>query len=306
MKIVVMGAGGVGGYFGARLAEAGNDVTFVARGSHLAAMQSGGLKLVSPNGNLAISNTRVVAEPADAGSADVVIFAVKLGDTEAAARAVRPLVEGGASVFVFQNGVEGVPLIGKIVGEANVVPGVAKISAHISAPGEITQVGTFAILAFGETDGGKSARAVAFLEACEGAGFDANLTDEINRQVWLKFAMLASFAGVTSLTRSPIAAIRADSGAFQLLETAVTEAVMVGAALQTGLGDADIAPIVSGFASMPEAMTSSMAHDLSVGKPLELFGLSGAIVRLGQEVGIATPTHQFIVQALGLHAGGSA
>ena len=144
MKITVMGPGGVGGYFGARLAAAGNDVTFVARGAHLAAMRKSGLRLDSEIGKLHLDPVQVVADAGEIAAADAIIFAVKMGDTESAARSLQPLVAEGAAVFTFQNGVESAERVGRIVGAGNVVPGVARIGSHISEPGVVKQIGTFA------------------------------------------------------------------------------------------------------------------------------------------------------------------
>ena len=208
MKITVMGPGGVGGYFGARLAAAGNDVTFVARGAHLEAMQAKGLRLDSDIGNLHLNPVKVVADARDIPAADAIIFAVKMRDTESAAESLRPLVAKGAAIFTFQNGVESAERIGRIVGAGNVVEGAARIASNIPEPGVIKQIGKFAILEFGERDGKPSARTTAFHAACVAAGINATLSDNISRTLWLKFAMLAPVAGMTALTRGPLGPIR--------------------------------------------------------------------------------------------------
>ena len=171
MKITVMGPGGVGGYFGARLAAAGNDVTFLARGAHLQAMRKSGLRLDSEIGELHLDPVQVVADAGEIAAADAIIFAVKMGDTENAARSLQALAAKGAAVFTFQNGVESAERIGRILGAGNVVPGVARIGSHISEPGVVKQIGTFARLEFAESDGKPSARTAAFHAACKGAGF---------------------------------------------------------------------------------------------------------------------------------------
>src|SRR5262245_40783774 len=191
MKITVMGSGGVGGYFGARLAAAGNDVTFVARGAHLAAMRSRGLRLDSEIGPLHLDPVKAVADAGEVPEADAIIFAVKMRDTESAAESLRPLVAKGAGIFTFQNGVESGARIGRIVGAGKVVEGAARIAANISEPGVIKQIGTFAVLEFGEADGKPSPRTEAFHAACVAAGIDAALSRNISRTIWAKFAMLA-------------------------------------------------------------------------------------------------------------------
>jgi 2-dehydropantoate 2-reductase len=304
MNITVMGPGGVGGYFGARLAAAGNDVTFVARGTHLAAMREGGLRLDSEIGKLQLDPVQVVAEAGEIAAADVVIFAVKMGDTESAARSLQPLVAGGATVFTFQNGVESAERIGRIVGAKSVVPGVARIGSHISEPGVVKQIGTFARLEFAESDGKPSARTAAFYAACKQAGFEVALSPNIQREIWMKFAMLAPLAAMTALTRGPIGPVRANAQSRALLQAAVEETVAVGVALETGLEPADIGKLMQLIDSFPKTMMASMAHDLLAGKPIELDGLSGAVVRLGSRCGVPTPTHRFVTQALAPFAAG--
>jgi 2-dehydropantoate 2-reductase len=304
MKITVMGPGGVGGYFGARLAAAGNDVTFVARGAHLAAMQTNGLRLDSELGELLLNPVRVVADPRTISSADAIIFAVKMRDTESAAESLRPLVEKGATIFTFQNGVESAERIGRIVGPGHVVEGAARIAASISEPGVIKQIGKFAMLEFGERDGKPSPRAIAFHAACVAAGIHATMSENISRTLWLKFAMLAPMAGMTALTRGPIDPIRKTPETYQLLKSAVEETVAVGVAANTGLVPEDAARTIKLIDGLPDGMMASMCHDLLAGKPLELAGLSGAVARIGRAHGVPAPAHAFIAAALAPFAEG--
>lgn len=304
MKIAVMGSGGVGGYFGGRLAAAGNDVTFVARGAHLAAMQKNGLRLDSALKPLHVRPTKAVAHPSEIDRADAVIFAVKLADTETAAEGLKPLVAKGASVFTFQNGVESAAKLSKILGADNVVPGVARIASHISEPGVVKEMGKFAVLEYGEADGAPRARTTAFHEACLAAGIDGHLRDNIMRSIWMKFSMLAPFSGMTSLARGPIAPIRSTPESRELLHAAVREVVALGVAMKTGLKPEDADAVIKQIDGLPNAMMSSMSHDLIAGKPIEVFGLSGAVVRLGRAHGVPTPSHQFITQALSPFANG--
>lgn len=304
LKIVVMGSGGVGGYFGARLAAAGNDVTFVARGAHLEAMRKSGLRLNSEIGKLHLNPVKVVADAGEVASADVLIFAVKMRDTENAAERLRSLVGRGAAVFTFQNGVESADRIGSIVGAANVVRGVARIAANISEPGVISQIGTFARLEYGEIDGRVSDRVAAFHNACRASGIDGHISPNVQRELWMKFAMLAPVAGMTALVRGPIAIVRTNGPARALLESAVNETVAVGVAMKTGLEPADGGKVIALIDALPKQMMASMAHDLLAGKPIEINGLSSAVARLGAKVGVATPTHTFIAAALAPFAEG--
>jgi|SRR5262245_11498587 2-dehydropantoate 2-reductase len=298
MRTVVMGPGGVGGYFGARLAAAGNDVTFVARGAHLDAMRKGGLRLDSQLGNLHLNPVKVVPDAREIVGADAVLFAVKMRDTESAAESLRALAAGGATVFTFQNGVESGARIGRILGPGKVVEGAARISAHIAEPGVIRQIGDFAVLELGEADGSASPRVAAFHAACVGAGITAKVSDNIARTIWTKFAFLAPMSGLTALTRGPIGLVRANPGSRALLQAAVDEAVMLGMALRTGLVPEDGARTMKLLDSLPPEMTSSMCHDLLAGKPIEVEGLSGAVARLAHEHAIAAPTNAFIAAAL--------
>ncbi len=304
MKILIMGSGGVGGYFGARLATAGNDVTFVARGAHLAAMQANGLEVRSTAGNVHVKPAHAVADPADAGAPDAVIFTVKMGDTDRAAASLKPVLKAGTPIFTFQNGVEATEMIGAAAGEGHVVPGVARISSHIASPGVIEHVSPFARLEYAEADNRPSERVQAFHTACRTAGIDAEIMPEIVRALWLKFAMLAPMSGVTALTQKPAGPLRSNPDTRALIEAAVQEVIAVGQAAGGGLKPADMAAMMKIVDNLPEKMISSMAHDRASGKPLELNWLSGAVVRIGARHGVPAPTHRFIVQALALEAAG--
>lgn len=304
MKILVMGSGGVGGYFGGRLAAAGHDVTFVARGAHLAAMQSDGLTLDSQLGNVTINPAKAVAGPEVAERPDIVMFATKLGDTEAAARSLASVVGPETSIITFQNGVDGPEIIAAALPGVHVVPGVARIASHISRPGVIEHRSPFARIEFGEPDGGAHPRLEAFHAACKAAGIDAVLSKNIRRDIWLKFALLAPFSGLSSLTGSTAGPIRETPATRALMEAAVREVIAVGAASGVEISDEDYPRVWKAIEGQPAAMTSSMAHDRKAGKPLEVNYLSGAVVRLGEKHGVPTPTHTFITRALAIDAPG--
>ncbi len=304
MKIVVMGPGGVGGYFGARLAVAGNDVTFVARGAHLEAMRSKELRLDSEIGSLHLDPVKVVADAAQIPAADAILFAVKMRDTESAAESLRGLVAEGATIFTFQNGVESAERIGRVVGAGSVVEGAARIASNIPEPGVIKQIGKFAMLEFGERGGKPSARVAALHEACVAAGINATVSADISRTLWLKFAMLSAVSGMTALTRGPLGPIRDAAESHALLKAAVEETVALGLALRTGLVAEDAANTIKLIDALPRPMMASMCHDLLAGKPIEIAGLSGAVARLARENGVAAPTHTFIAAALAPFADG--
>lgn len=210
MRIAVVGAGGVGGGFGAALAKAGADVTFIARGAHLAAMKRDGLKVQSPRGDTHLTPTQATDNPAGIGVVDIVLFCVKLWDVESAGEAIKPLVGPNAAVIPLQNGIDAAERLLPILGLNAVMGGVAQISASIVAPGVIQQVGTFMRMIFGELDGKRSKRGEDFLALCQKAGFDATLSEQIVTELWMKFILLATNAGITAATRRPIGELRDD------------------------------------------------------------------------------------------------
>lgn len=305
-RIAVMAAGGVGGYFGARLAAAGREVAFVARGTHLDAMRRAGLRVQSALGDVHLQPVQATDDPAKIGPVETVIFAVKLADTERAAEACAPLLKPDTPVFTFQNGVESAARLGAVLGAAHVVPGSAYIASTIAAPGVIRHTGTMARLAFGEADGKPSERTASFLADCRAAGIEAELAADPQLAIWTKFIRLAPFSGLTALTRMPIGCVRENSETMALLLAAIREAVAVARAEGIRL-PADVEDQVRVWVDgLPGEMTSSMAHDLAAAKPLELPWLSGAVARLGERRGVPTPVHRFIAQALALHLSGGA
>ena len=299
MKIAVMAAGGVGGYFGARLAAAGEDVHFIARGAHLAAIQQGGLNIESTHGDLHISASQATNDPATIGTVDMVLFAVKLGDSEIAAEACKPLIGGTTSLIMLQNGIDGVSRLTPILGDQAVVGGVAYISSFIERPGTILQHGNFAHLQFGEADGSKSARLGAFLSTCEKAGFDAELSPDIELAQWQKFTLLVGMSGATAMLRKSIGPILGDTTERKLFLNLMVETAAVGRARGIAL-DADYARDRLTFAetSLPPGMKASMLDDLERGKQLELDWLSGEVARLGRELAVLTPANDEVYAAL--------
>ena len=298
MKIAVVGAGGVGGYFGARLAAAGEAVSFIARGAHLEAMRERGLKVASALGDLHIDPTRASDDTAEIGPVDMVILAVKMWDLEAAGHACKPLLGAQTAVLPVQNGVESAPVLADLLGARHVLGGVAQIAAVIAEPGAIRHTGTIARLVFGERDGGPTGRTRAFLTACEKAGIDATLSGDIETAIWEKFIFLAPLAGVTSVTRLPVGAVMADADTRALLRDAVGEAVAVGRARGVRLDAEAVERTVRFVQGLPYEMKTSMEQDLARGGRLELDWLGGTVVRLGAEAGVATPINRTLYAAL--------
>lgn len=304
MRILIMGSGGVGGYFGGRLAAAGNDVTFVARGAHLAAMQNDGLLLDSQLGKAHVKPAKAVLDPAEAGTPDIIMFATKMVDAESAAAQLKSVVGKDTIVIAFQNGVEGAEVVKRVLPGAHVIPGVARIASHIPRPGVIEHASKFARIEFAEPDGSKNEKLEAFHALCKAAGIDAIMPADIRRAQWIKFAMLAPFSGVTALTGHAAKELRASEGTYALIRAAVQEVIDVAKAEGIAIKSGDFESVMKTIDELPDGMVSSMAHDKRAGKPLEVNWLSGGVVRVGTRHGVPTPTHAFITQALSVDAAG--
>ena len=304
MKIVVMGSGGVGGYFGARLAANGADVTFIARGEHLAAMRRDGLKVLSANGDLTVKPVKATDDPASVGHADLVMIAVKLWSTADAARTIAPTMGPNSAVVSWQNGVVAEDILIKLYGKERVIGGVSNIAALIEAPGVIRHNGTMARLIFAELNGKRSKRIDAFAALCKQANIDHVVSDDIDRAIWQKFIFLASFSGMTCATRLSIGPIRTDPETRAMLKAALGEVVAIGRAKGVSLPDDQVEQSLTWADNLPPSMIASMLGDLNRGNRLELPWLSGNVVKLGEELGVATPIHKFIFTVLKLHADG--
>jgi 2-dehydropantoate 2-reductase len=299
-----MAAGGVGGYFGAKLAKAGHEVGFIARGRHLAAMREHGLTVRSASGEIRLDAPTVSDDPASLGAVDIVLFAVKLWDTESAAEAIRPLLAGGGRVIPFQNGVESIERIGAVVGAPQVMGGVAYIAATIAEPGVIAHTGQMARLRFGAVLSEQEGAARRFLEACTGAGIDAEQVADVRRALWEKFVFLAAMSGVTGATRQPIGVIRTDPDLRAALEAAMREAVTVARARGIALDDTFVEKQLGFADGLPAEMKSSMLNDLLGGNRLEAPWLSGAVARMAKEAGLDAPVSATLYAAVKPFSGG--
>ena len=304
MKIVVMGTGGVGGYFGARLAASGADVTFIARGEHLAAMRQDGLKILSTNGDMTLKPVIATDDPASIGHADLVMICVKLWSTEDAARAIAPLMGPNSAVVSWQNGVVAEDILIKPYGKERVIGGVSNIAALIESPGVIRHNGAMARLIFAELDGKPSKRIEAFAALCKQANIEHVVSDDITRAIWQKFIFLASFSGMTCATRLSIGPLRSDPQTRAMFDAALQEVVAVGRAKGVGLPKDQAEQSLTWADNLPATMFASMLGDLNRGNRLELPWLSGTVVKLGEELGVATPVHKFIYNVLKLHSNG--
>jgi 2-dehydropantoate 2-reductase len=305
MRIAIIGAGGVGGYFGARLAAAGTDVAFIARGAHLKAMQTSGLKLDSPKGDLHLKTVTATDDSKDVGPVDVVFFTVKLYDTDAAAALLPPLLGPQTVVVTFQNGIDSVGLLTKAVGREHVAGGVAHIQAAIAEPGVIRHT-SLQQLIFGELDGAKTPRLEALFAACTAAGFDAKLADRIEDELWLKFVRLAALSGMMAVTRSPLGVLRDNADLWTMLQAAIMEAMHVAHAKGIQFQQSAFHDMVQHIAAMPARAKSSMLEDLEHGRRLELPWLNTRLADVAVELGVPTPIHRFISTVLAPFVNGHA
>jgi 2-dehydropantoate 2-reductase len=305
MRIVMMGSGGVGGFFGGRLANAGEDVRFVARGAHQAAIRRDGITIENePQGDIHVVGVRAAEDPAELGPADLVIVSVKLWDTEAAARQIMPLVGANTAVLSLQNGVIKDDILRDIFPERNIMGGVAYVATHISRPGVIHQVGTMQRIVVGEYDGRVSERARALHEALLRSGVTAELSDDVRRSIWEKYVFLVGLSATTTTTRRPLGAVLENPRSRAFLHEIMREVVRVGRAQGVKLAE-DYADQRMAFAkTLPYDMTSSMAHDLERGNRLEVDWLSGGVVKLGAQAGVATPANEAVCAILSVHANG--
>lgn len=303
-SFAIMGSGGVGGYFGARLAQAGFPVTFIARGPHLEAIGKDGLT-VDDQGETFNVSAPATHNPGDIGPVDFVLFSVKLWDIEDAGRACKPLIGPDTAVVSLQNGVESEAMLAAILGAEHVMGGVAEIAATISKPGHIQKVSPFGRIRFGELDKRKSARAERLGRALAKANIDHEHADDISVAIWNKFIFLVALAALTALTRKTIGPVRANPETRALLEQVMAETFSVGVARGIALNDKAVANCLRFGDTLNEDVRASMAIDLNHGRRLELPWLSGAVARLGAELGVSTPANSFISAALTLHTMGT-
>jgi len=308
VKIAVMGAGGVGGYFGARLAMGGADVTFVARGAHLAAMREHGLAVEGGPDEIRLPFVNVVEDPAAIGVVDLVMFAVKLWDTESAIDQIGPIVGPETTVISFQNGVLKDRYLAKAFGLSRIMGGVCYVATSIARPGVIGRTGALERMVFGEFDGADdepSPRAKRFLTACLAGGIKAEVARDIRREIWEKFVFLVALSGATTTMRTTIGPIRSNPQTRDFLLDVMREVVAVGRAHGIDLPEDYAEQRLRLADGLAPDMTSSMHHDLERGNPLEVRWLSGGVVELGRTVNVPTPLNRAIADILALRADGT-
>lgn len=297
MRIAVFGSGGVGGYFGARLQQAGDEVAFVARGRHLDAMRREGLRIESPRGDAQLTVT-ASDDPAELGAADVVLVATKTFQLDEAMARMGPLVGEETLVVPLLNGVEAPARLAKGLARGTVVGGLCRIIAFVAEPGRIQHVGADPYVAFGRLDGEKDPRVDALAEAFRRAGVEVDTPTDIAAAMWRKFLMVAAWGAVGAVSRAPIGTLLEHEGTHELLTGALDEIVRVAEAYGVALGGGAVRAALAFYAGLPAEATTSLQRDVAEGRPSELGDWSGSVVRLGARARVATPVHGFVAAAL--------
>jgi len=305
MRIAVIGTGGIGGTYGASLAKAGADVTFVARGAHLAALRENGLRVEGDRGETHIRPAQATDDIAGIGTVDFVLSCVKLWDVEQAAEQIRPIVGPHTAVIPLQNGIDAAERMIRILGDEPVMGGMAFVTGTIVAPGVVRQTGTYQQMTFGELDGRVSERGQRLRDLCEAAGFEGVLSSDIMVPVWQKFLLLVPLSGLNALTRLPLGKWREDADLVDLYEAALHETVAVGLAEGVRLPPDSVDKTLAMMRSMPSHHTTSMGNDLLRGNRLELPWFAGKVAELGRRHGIPTPVNGFIYAALKPYVNGA-
>jgi 2-dehydropantoate 2-reductase len=301
MKIAAMAAGAVGAYFGGRMQAAGHDVAMIARRAHLDALRKNGLKIESVHGDLHLPKVNATDDPRQVGPVDIVLFAVKLWDTETAAELARPLVGPDTRVITLQNGVDSYERVSAILGKEQTVCGTAYIAAVLGGPGLMRHTSKFATMRVGRMDGKPDAKLAAFVAAAKAAGIDIQPQDDMNRERWQKFVFLSSMAGVNCLTRQPIGKVLADPDTRAFYRKLMEECLAVGQKSGAKVPSAWVDDRMTFSDAAPPGMKASMFHDLEAGNRLELDWLNGKVVSLGRELGVPTPASDAVYAAVKLY-----
>ena len=298
MRIAIFGAGGLGGYYGARLWQAGHEVAFIARGAHLAAIREQGLRVLSPLGDVHVTGAEATDDPASVGAVDLVVVAVKTWQIPEVAAALAPLLGEHTVVLPFLNGVEATDGLAAVVGEARVLGGLSKVFSLLEAPGVVRHFHTAAYVELGEPGGGPSPRVQALVDMFRDAGVEAGAAADIRSALWLKLLMVSSWAGLGALARSTIDVMRACPETRALIQRSLEEGMAVGRARGHAVPDDFADSLWTFYDGLPAGTTASMQRDILAGRPSELDAWNGAVVRFGAAAGVATPVHAFTYHTL--------
>ena len=305
MKVAVIGVGGTGGYFGGRLAAGGHDVSIVARGAHLDALRSDGLIVDSVAGDFSIAPVRATDDPRDVGKVDVVLLCVKTWQLTPAVAALQPLMDGGTAVVTVQNGVEAPAEVAEAVGRDSVLPGIARIFASLDGPGRVRHVGGPASLTFAEWDNRSTTRVERFRTALRDSGVPTDVPADIWVELWAKFLFVVPLGGLGAATGAPVGVLRSRPGTRRLLVDAMREIRGVGLAMGVRLADDIVDNTMAFLDQQPAAGTSSLQRDILSGNRSELDAWTGAVVRLGERTGTATPVNNVLYEVLCVREAGS-
>lgn len=298
MKIAFIGIGALGGYFGARLAKAGNDVSFIARGAMIEALRKNGLRVESPLGNFALPKVQATSDPASVGHVDAVFVTTKAWQVTEAAQQIGSMVGPETVVVPLQNGVEAYDQLAGVLGPEHVLGGMCHVIAMVIAPGVVRHMGINPAITLGEWNNARTPRLDRLVECLRAAGLETRVPENIQVALWEKFEFIASFGGVGGVTRAPIGVMRRVPETRSLLERALREIVGLARAGGILVPDESVASTLKLMDSLPPDGTASMQRDLIAGRPSELEAQSGAVVRLGRARDFPTPTHEFIYNAL--------
>jgi 2-dehydropantoate 2-reductase len=298
MRIAIFGAGGAAGYFGGRLAQAGEDVIFIARGDHLRAIQQHGLHIESVAGDVTIRPAQATSDPAEVGPVDAVILGVKTWQVPESALAMRRLIGAETVVLPLQNGVEASDQLAEVLGREHVLGGLAEVISFIAAPGRLRHQGGPSSMALGELDARPSNRVERMRDALDRAGIPVSVPANIQAALWSKFLFVTPWGGLGAVTRAPAGVLRRIPETRLLLDAAMQEVRDVAVARGVPLGDEDVARAMALLDSLPDSGTTSLQRDILAGRPSELEAWNGAAVRLGEAAGVPVPTHAFVYHAL--------
>ena len=299
MKIAIFGTGAVGGYFGGRLAQAGHDVTFIARGAHLQAIQSAGLKVNSIKGDFSIHPAQATDRPETIGAVDLILCGVKSWQVAEIADKLKPLIGPATIIITLQNGVESHTILSDAIGATHVLPGMCQMICLVEGPGVISHKGIDPYLSIGELDGSSSQRLAEMSTLfSEVEGMTINSSTDILQELWLKFMIIAPWSGIGAVTRAPVGVFRTVPETRELLHQSIQEVYAVGKAHGVNLPENGVARTIEFIDNVPAAGTASMQRDVIGGRPSELHEQCGAVVRFGEEKGVPTPVNRFIYHSL--------
>ena len=298
MRIAIFGTGGVGGYFGGRLSQVGEDVVFIARGEHLNAMLTHGLRVDSINGDFAVQPVQATDDPSKTGEVDMVIVGVKAWQVSDAAEAMRPMIGPETFVLPLQNGLEAPAQLSEILGDQHVLGGLCGLFCYVAGPGHIVHAGTNPFIKIGELDNHRGQRVKLLLDTFKRAGINAEIPPDIQAAMWMKFLFITVWSGMGAVTRSPVGIWRSLPETRRMAEQSLQEIITVAAARDISLPEEALQTTMTMYDGLVPQSTASLQRDVMEGRPSELEAQIGAVVRFGQEADVATPQHKFIYHSL--------